>query len=215
MELPWDIETVKQKLGLAFEHELETELLAILKENSFLFVELFSRKSSPCPIFREVELGTQLRCDFVWLNDNSDGPEWVLVEVEKPGLKLFRKDGMITSEFSKAIEQVRSWQQYFNEQPAEKRNIFGAVKSFRFILVAGNKSDWEAKDAVKWRMNFNNTHPSIEIRSMDVFWRAIDLYEKDKAYDFSSSDPKTLPSTKLKPFWEGYGYIQFFRSIMD
>ncbi len=76
----------------------------------------------------EVSFGGKYRSDFVWLNDNSDGPEWVLVEIEKPRIKLFTKKGEPSAELNHAIEQVRSWIRYFNENPSEKSRIFGAVQ---------------------------------------------------------------------------------------
>ena len=101
-EIPWNIEEVKQQLQEAFKNDSEIDLLKILKQNSFLFYDLFSRKWGVQPIFHEVSFG-KLRCDFLWLNDASSGPEWILVEIEKPQLKLFKKNGEPTYEFSHAI----------------------------------------------------------------------------------------------------------------
>lgn len=115
-------------------------MLSVLKDNSFLFYELYSRKYGIQPVFREINFGGELRCDFAWLNDNSDGPEWVLVEVEKPKMKLFTQKNEPTSELNHAIEQVKSWERYFDENPSEKKRIFGAVARFRFILIVGDKT---------------------------------------------------------------------------
>lgn len=109
----FNIEDVRKNLNSAFDNNSETELLAVLKKNSFLFYPLYSRKYGIQPSFSEVSFGDSLRCDFCWLNDNSDGPEWVLVEVEKPRLKLFTAKNKPTSELNSAIEQVRSWRRYF------------------------------------------------------------------------------------------------------
>lgn len=102
----------------------------------------------------------------------------------------------------------------FYEYPAEKRNIFGAVKSFRFILIAGSKEDWEDSNATRWRMDFNKTEPDIEIRSMDVFWRAIKSIQSDP-HEGWLDNPKTLSPSSLKSFWEADSYIKHFRAIMD
>lgn len=135
----WNKEKVIKDLKTAFENNSEVQLLSILKNNSFLFYELFSRKYGVQPIFHEVEFGGGVRCDFAWLNDNSDGPEWVLVEIEKPKLELFTSKGEPTYQLNHALEQVKSWRRYFNENPNEKRRIFGAVGRFRYILVGGRK----------------------------------------------------------------------------
>lgn len=168
----WNIEQVETDLEQAFQENSEIKLLKILKNNSFLFYELYSRKYAIQPAFHEVSFGDTYRCDFAWLNDNSDGPEWVLVEIEKPRMDLFIKSNDPSAKFNQAIEQVKRWQRYFSENPLEKNRVFGAVARFRYILVAGNGTDWETEHAMKWRKHHNSTS-DIEIRSSDVFTRAL------------------------------------------
>lgn len=87
----WNIDLVKKELENIFNNNSEIDLLSVLKSNSFLFYELFTRKYGIQPIFHEVSFGNNYRCDFAWLNDNSDGPEWVLVEIEKPNMQLLQR----------------------------------------------------------------------------------------------------------------------------
>jgi hypothetical protein len=196
----WNKEQVAMGLRSAFKNNSERELLEILKDNSFLFYELYSRKYGIQPAFHEVGFGDRLRCDFAWLNDNSDGPEWTLVEIEKPRLNIFKKDGEPTQQFNHAIEQVKSWRRYFNENPAEKKRIFGAVSRFRYILVAGDKETWSKENAAKWRMD-NNRETEFEIRSSDIFSRAIKVLETDpdKLWSFAEH-PKTLKPSMLQSY---------------
>lgn len=83
-KMEWDINGAEESIREAFERNSETDLLEVLRKNSFLFYDLVGRKYGVQPIFHEVRLGAKLRCDFAWVNDHSYGPEWVLVEVEKP-----------------------------------------------------------------------------------------------------------------------------------
>ena len=87
----WNVNKAEQQLNKSFDNNSETELLKVLKNNSFLFYELYSRKYGIQPNFKEISFGGKYRCDFAWLNDNSDGPEWVFVEIEKPKMELFAK----------------------------------------------------------------------------------------------------------------------------
>lgn len=211
----WDIDKVVKDLTKAFDDNSELQLLATLKDNSFLFYELFSRKHGIQPVFHEISFGGGLRCDFAWLNDNSDGPEWVLVEVEKPTLEIFRKDNEPTQHLNHAIEQVKSWRRYFDEQPAEKKRIFGAVSRFRLILVAGDKSAWAGDRAAKWRID-NNKQTAIEIRSTNVFQRALTILETNPGELWSFAEyPKTLPPSDLQNFWEKYGYMDRWRQLIS
>ena len=164
----WNILKVERQLKTAFENNSEIELLDILKKNSFLFYEFYSRKGGIQPNFSEINFGGKHRCDFAWLNDNSDGPEWVLVEVEKPKMKLFTKKNEPTADLNHSLEQVKSWDRYFNENPLEKGRIFGAVSRFRYILIGGLSEDWQTETAIKWRA-YQNKEFNIEIRSIDSF----------------------------------------------
>lgn len=210
----WNIDGVERKLISAYQNDSETELLAILKDNSFLFYDLFSRKYAIQPIFRELSFSGDFRCDFAWLNDNSSGPEWVLVEVERPKLKLFKSDGKPTANFNAAIEQVKNWDQYFRQHPSDMKKIFGAVARFRFILVVGTADEWQTEHAQKWRIYHHQTS-SIEIKSIQTFFRSIAII-RSKPEEFWSFEerPSTLPHSKLKEYWQNYGYMDRWRQIL-
>lgn len=166
------------------------------------------------PVFCEVNFGGSLRCDFAWLNDNSDGPEWVLVEVEKPKMRLFNKDAKPSSELNKAIEQVKSWQRYFAENPQDKKSVFGAVARFRYILICGDTKEWKEENAAKWRVYENGTN-NIEIKSSDVFCRALKHYKVKPDYFWSlKENPITLSSSSLKKYWQQYAYMDNWRKVL-
>jgi hypothetical protein len=209
----WDIDKTEKNLLKAFADDSEIDLLKILKDNSFLFYNLYSRKGGIQPVFREISFGAKLRCDFAWLNDNSDGPEWVLLEVEKPKMRIFNSDKKPSSQLNNAIEQVKTWDRYFLNNAHEKKRIFGAVAKFRFVLVAGDGQSWSGETASKWR-NHNNTTSNIEIRTTEVFLKAI-KFIKEKPDEFWSFEehPTTLQFSKLEDYWKGYGYMDNMRKI--
>jgi hypothetical protein len=212
--MSFDEEKVKIQLDSAYENNSEVELLSILKGNSFLFHSLYERKWGIQPNFSEVPFGTKFRCDFCWLNDNSDGPEWVLVEVEKPNMRLFNKSGDPSSELNYAIEQVKSWDRYFQQNPHEKSRIFGAVSRFRFLLVAGRRDEWQSKEAAKWRGHHNQTS-NIEIHSTDVFYDSLEHYTKHKDGFWSfEENPMSLKSKELESNWSQYDYIVTWRNLL-
>jgi hypothetical protein len=211
----WDKKKVTDDLNKAFQNNSELQLLATLKENSFLFYELFSRKYGIQPVFHEITFGGGLRCDFAWLNDNSDGPEWVLLEIEKPKLDIFKKDGEPTHQFNHALEQVKSWRRYFNENTSEKKRIFGAVARFRFLLVAGDSDIWSIEKAAKWRID-NNKETDIEIRSSNVFYRALKILETqpEELWGFAGNS-KTIQPSDLRNYWENYNYMDKWRQFIN
>ncbi|MCI5160857.1 MAG: DUF4263 domain-containing protein [Candidatus Electrothrix sp. AX5] len=205
---------VKNQLDSSFGNNSEVELLGVLKQNSFLFYSLYERKFGIRPNFAEVPFGTKFRCDFCWLNDNSDGPEWVLVEIEKPNMRLFNQSGDPSAELNHAIEQVKSWNRYFNQFPAEKSRIFGAVSRFRFVLVAGRRDGWEAKSAARWR-SFHNNNSNIEIHSTDVFYDAIDHYSNfEESFWSFEENPRSLNGKDLEGNWSACSYIEKWRNLL-
>lgn len=211
----WNIDEVTKELNSCFTHNSELDLLSVLKNNSFLFYELSLRKKSVQPIFHEVPFGNELICDFAWLNDNSDGPEWTLIEIEKPKLDLFKKSKEPTYLLNHAIEQIKSWRRYFDENPSEKRRIFGAVGRFRYILVAGNSKDWSKEKLAKWRID-HNKNSNIEIRSSDIFKRALKIFEEhpEELWSFAKN-PTTRNPSKLKEYWRNYTYMEIWRQIIS
>lgn len=212
-DIPWSFKDLEFSLNEVFDKNSENELLKILKQNSFLFYELFSRKYGIQPIFHEVTFGSGLRCDFTWLNDNSDGPEWVLLEVEKPNMPLFNSKAEPSHQLNHAIEQVKSWRRYFENNPLEKRRIFGAVSRFRYVVVAGALETWEIDFAAKWRID-NNKESSIEVRSSDVFLRPLKVLAQKPSELWSFAEyPKTLAPSKLNKYWSNYEYISKWRAI--
>ena len=210
----WNVERVERALVSAYDADSETKLLAILKDNSFLFYDLFSRKYRIQPIFRELNFSGDFRCDFAWLNDNSSGPEWVLVEVERPKLKLFKNDGKPTAHFNAAIEQVKNWDQHFRQHPSEMKRIFGAVARFRLVLVAGTADEWQTEHAQKWRVYHHQTS-LIEIKSMQTFFRSIEIIRTNPEEFWSFEErPTTLSHSQLQEYWQNYGYMDTWRKIL-
>ena len=209
----WNIKKCKKELLEAFDKDSETKLLKVLKENSFLFYELYHRKNGIQPNFCEVSFGGKFKCDFAWLNDNSDGPEWVLVEIERPHMKILKKNNTPTVYLNSAIEQVKSWDKYFLENPSEKKRIFGIVAKFRFILVAGDGNAWEKRDASKWR-TYNNSTSNIEIRTSDVFIRALNILETNPEVLWSFAEkPKSLNYAKLEEYQLNNKYLSSMKKI--
>lgn len=202
-------------MQIAYNNNSELELLAVLKSNSFLFYQLYDRKYGIQPAFHEVTFGGGLKCDFAWLNDRSGGPEWVLVEIEKPRLKLLNGKAEPSHQLNHAIEQVKSWRRYFNQNPNEKRRIFGAVARFRFVLVAGSGTDWSQEAAAKWRID-NDNESLIDIRTSDVFERAIEMLEQhpDEFWSFAQH-PTTRKPSALEEYWKSYRYMDSWRKMMS
>jgi hypothetical protein len=205
---------IKAEIVAAFEANSEAALLRIITRNTWLLHQVFTRQFAPLPVFSEVEFGGTFRCDFCWLNDNSSGPEWVLVEIERPDLQILNKNGDFSSPFNHALKQLQDWEDYFQNNPNEKRRIFGAVKNFRYILIGGRSITWQQEDVLKQRISLEKKR-NIEIRSSDIFIRTIDslIESPGSLLEFEEHNIARSPST-LAEYWTEYDYMNFWRRVL-
>lgn len=119
-----------------------------------------------------------------------------------------------TQNLNHAIEQVRSWERYFDENPHEKGKIFGAVARFRYILVAGSKEEWQEENHAKWRIH-HNKNSNIEIHSSDILLRPLRLFEEHPEEFWSFAEhPYTQAPSQLQLFWKEYDYMDNWRKIL-
>lgn len=97
-------ETLQEFKRLLNEAEREEDIHKFLKENSILI----GLTSTIEPISK-FPLGSDYIVDFV-IHEIPEG--YILVEIERPGIKLFKKTLERTQEFNHAIEQLESWRDW-------------------------------------------------------------------------------------------------------
>jgi len=102
--------------------------------------------------------------DFVVLNLRD---VLILIEIERPGLRLLRKDGGITADLQHAIDQVRRWLRVFENHRAAALYTLDPklheVARVRGIVIAGRNPEDEGQ--------------ALLLRSMS--WGDIELYTYD------------------------------------
>jgi hypothetical protein len=76
--------------------------------------------------------------------------ELVLIELERPGLRLLRKDGSITADLQHALTQVHSWLQVFSDHRGAALDAFDLklsdVTKIRGAVIAGRDPKNEAQN---------------------------------------------------------------------
>ncbi len=91
--------------------------------------------------------------DFLWFSSNSDTWFPVLVEIERPSKRLFRKDGVPSAEFTQARNQLNQWRTWFR-LPANQlkfQDDYGVpdlwthrrTMSLHMILIYGRRNEFE------------------------------------------------------------------------
>ncbi|WP_443478054.1 Shedu immune nuclease family protein [Novosphingobium aerophilum] len=88
--------------------------------------------------------------DFMWISKNSLTLNPVLIEIEAPDKKMFRKNGTPTAEFTQAKNQISEWKVWFSKpenQIAFLKNYsipFNRLKlEPHYVLIYGRREEYE------------------------------------------------------------------------
>lgn len=91
--------------------------------------------------------------DFMWIGSDSLSVYPILVEIEAPSKRWFRKDGVSTADLTQALSQLRDWRAWFSE-PINQLSFVkyydvpahGRPLKPRYILVYGRRSEFIGDD---------------------------------------------------------------------
>lgn len=93
--------------------------------------------------------------DFMWLSQNSDTVEPVLIEIEAPGKLWWTKSGQPTATLTQALDQIAEWKAWFREphNVQEFKDIYELTRvewrkrHFRpsYLLIYGRRSEANGK----------------------------------------------------------------------
>lgn len=110
-------------------------------ENNPVFLHIFQ----PRKILFKPPILTKYFADFAILNSRN---ELVLVEIERPHLKLLKKDGGSTADLEHAFHQIRTWMQTLNDHRAAALEALDLklsdVAKVKGVIVAGRNPTIEA-----------------------------------------------------------------------
>jgi hypothetical protein len=151
-------------------------------------------------MFRLPELkgvGRNFLPDFMWVTRSSGLITPILVEIEKPSKRWFRKDGVPTAEFTQARNQLNQWRTWFgrpgNLENFRQRYLFDEDYRARplepqYVLVYGRASEFEPGGGHKDPEAMRSARDSQ--RSLGEVFRTFDsLYPR---YDSADSITATM-----------------------
>ncbi|MGW5180474.1 Shedu anti-phage system protein SduA domain-containing protein [Streptomyces sp. NPDC004082] len=106
-------------------------------------------------VFREPQLigrGRAFEPDFMWVTRSSGLITPILIEIEKPSKRWFRKDGRPTAEFAQAHDQLNDWRSWFsrdgNQSLFRDKFLFLGEKYTnrplepQYVLIYGRESEF-------------------------------------------------------------------------
>lgn len=166
--------------------EREQILQAFLQTNPMLL----------CPtqvqMWPKLQLGATIT-DFVFREANQD---YLLVEIERSTLRLFRKNGNVTAELTHAQGQILDWKRYLedNLQSVQRElKLIGITTNPNALLVIGRSQSLLPRDRRKLQ-TMTNVSPKLRVMTYD------DVYENAKA----------VFENLLGPIWDAGGSTQIY-----
>lgn len=132
----------------------ETDMHYFFETNPIVLPGLYDLHNGPVGdvIISKLQLSNEYETDFAFISENSANAQITLIEIESPKIKIFREsDDMFTSNFNKALQQVRDWSLWVTQNSTYMKKIFREVyfrDVFRYqrvaprvILVAGRRTE--------------------------------------------------------------------------
>ncbi|MGE6246870.1 Shedu immune nuclease family protein [Psychrobacter proteolyticus] len=202
-------------MKLEFDEELEKAFIAILespapegKKKELVVHEFIERNPELIPtpnllnhhlhfgvVVSKFPLDTSLETDYVYLTKSSDTWKVTFVELEVPDKKMFtnnKKQVDTSSDFNKAIAQVRSWQVFIEENKLEVMRRLNPIfypivmrrnpVEFDYQLIIGRSDEKnESPERIKI-LNRLRKETGINIMTYDTllnYYRNSERYKKD------------------------------------
>lgn len=163
----------------------EAQMHYFLESNPVVIPGLYDLHNGPVGnvVISKLRLSDEYVTDFAFITENSAVCQITLVEIESPTMQLFRKsDGLFTSEFSRAFQQIRDWDQWCHQHAVHLKDTFRQVYHralfkyqrvvVRCILIAGRRTEIARSAKREQRWAGVNGDPSVVVMTYD---RLVDM----------------------------------------
>ena len=116
------------------------------------------------------------RPDFMWIATHSGGWFPTLIEIEKPGKKLFNSNGNPHSNFTEARNQLARWRTWFSKpgNVQQFKDYYGIpdfmqerTMQLHMILIYGRRAEFEGKPELTGEIASLLPGPDEELMSFD------------------------------------------------
>lgn len=158
----------------------EAQMQYFLEANPILIPGLYDLHNGPKGdvVVSKLRLADEYVTDFAFISENSAHCLITLIEIESPRIQIFRKsDGLFTAEFSRALQQLRDWDQWCAQHPGHLKDVFRRVfhrSAFKYqrimircVLLAGRRAQVERGAKRQERWAGVNSDPSVVVMTYD------------------------------------------------
>lgn len=159
-------QTIDKLVGIAKQFEKllkgevrEENLQKFLMEHSFILHP--SAETIP-----KQKLGDDFITDFVLIATTTQGPSYILVELERASHKVLTKDHTLASPVNHAIKQTRDWDMWLESNKAYIQNKLPGFETPNYIIVIGRSNNFGEKQKAYLR-SYNREWKNIELITYD------------------------------------------------
>lgn len=100
-------------------------------------------------VISKLKLGSEYETDFVVVTEGySNGTNYSIIEIESPHTKLFTSSGVPTSKFNSALQQIRDWKRYLQDNRTFTKNYLPSTSTrlirdskINFKIIIGRRDE--------------------------------------------------------------------------
>ena len=131
-----------------------------------------------CSLITQPKLPGQDVCvpDFMWIATHSGAWFPTLIEIEKPGKKIFTRKGTPSAQFTQARNQLNQWRSWFKDPTNVQQfmtlygipeGLRGRTMTLHMILIYGRRSEFEEQSRLSRERGTLLPGPDEELMSFD------------------------------------------------
>jgi hypothetical protein len=170
----------------------EEDVQSFLEEHIYFWTELM-RHDTPCPLYSKIRLGSEYVVDFAYFDPSSNGPEWFLVEIERPCVgPIFVRNGDPSGKLMHAIAQVENWQEWIAKNLPYAQKLMPQVDRPFGLVFYGRRSELESEHARARLRALNRRYRGhLQVRTLDSFIDGAEVARR------TGSGPYEIPQRAL------------------
>ncbi|MEM7582814.1 MAG: Shedu immune nuclease family protein [Acidobacteriota bacterium] len=128
-------------------------------------------------IIPKMPLGSEYVTDFVVEIESRGASDYVFVEIERPGKRVFVKEGHFSAPFTQAKDQLLDWEDWVRRNIAYLKQELPDLHSPKFLLVMGRSQGLDSKMRRKLQEEFSGSSREF-LTYDDLLTRYERLYEQ-------------------------------------
>lgn len=155
------VKIIREFQQLLQQHEDEKPFQQFIEDNPVILARFNAKK-----LFFKTSILGKFKTDFAIVDTRN---QLLMIELERPSLKLFKRNGHPTADLNHAYEQVCDWMGEYRTHPYAVLDLLNLktdeVSVVRGVVIAG-RSEGTSPEHIK-RHRSKNSYPDVEFLTLD------------------------------------------------